>query len=241
MAGSPGRRILRAGLAVVAGLPILACGVTLSLKPAPLPTETPTIAPLPTCTPAANPLPGEGWTEYTLAKDGLVLALPASWRQVDLDNPPSGVFRAQVAREPGLAAAVAGMDPETRFFAFDLSPESVASDVLANLSIVHRHLGAPASLAEFGSSNAREVARMAALVAPPLQESLQLPAGLALRLRYQIALEGTSQDRRLALTQLLLVHGQEGYVVTLATAPAQAAHYATLFDEISNLLRWLDE
>lgn len=241
MAGSPGRRTWRVGLAVAMGLLILACGVTLSSKPAPLPTEAPTFTPLPTSTPVADPLPGEGWMEYTLAQDGLVLALPASWRQVDLDEPPPGILRAGRAREPGLATPQQGMDPETRFFAFDLAPESVSSEVLANLSIVHRHLGAHAGLDEFGSSNAREVAAMAGLVAPPQQESLQLPAGLALRLRYEIALEGSDPDRRLALTQLLLVHEQEGYVLTLATAPAQAAHYAPIFDQIGRLLRWLDE
>lgn len=241
MAGSPGRRTLRVGLAVVVGLLIPACGVTLSSKPAPLPTEAPTFAPLPTSTPVANPSPGEGWMEYTLARDGLVLALPASWRQVDLEDPPPGILRAESVREPGLAAALRGMDPETRFFAFDLAPESIASDVLANLSIVHRHLGARASLDEFGSSNARQVAGMAALVAPPRQDPLQLPAGPALRLRYEIALEGSDPDRRLALAQLLLVHEQEGYVLTLATAPAQAAHYAPIFDEIGRSLRWLDE
>jgi len=241
MVGSPGQRVVRLALAAVAAVSVVACGGVLSLNPAPLPTRAPTPAPLPTGTPAADALPGDGWAQYTLAEDGLALALPRSWQQVDLDNPPGSILRAEKAREPGLATALPAMDPETRFFAFDLAPESVASDVLANLSVVRRHLSNTASLAEWNSANAREVAKMAALVAPPLQEDLQLPAGPALRLRYQIALDGAHPDRCLALTQLLLVHAQEGYVITLATAPTQAPHYAPIFDEIGRSLRWLDE
>jgi hypothetical protein len=237
MVGSPGHRMLRVALAAVMGVPFLACGVTLSFNATPLPTVAPTLTPLPTGT-AAAPSPG-GWTQYTLAEDGLALALPPSWQQVDLDHPPAPVLRAQNAREPGLAAIRPAIDPETRFFAFDLAPESVASEVLANLSVVHRHLATPATLAEFASANARQLAAMAGLLAPPLQEDLQLPAGPAVRLRYQLAVDPADPGRRLALTQLLLVHGQEGYVVTLATAPAQAAHYEPVFDQIGRSLHWL--
>lgn len=243
---SPGNRALRVGLVAVAGLLVLGCSVgALRLWPFTSPLVTPPPPPL-TPSPGTS-LPG-GWREYREPDDGFAIALPDTWRRVDLDAPgqpaplpagDEGLWRPAGA----LAARVRGQGASgVRFFAFDLSPESVTSGFMTTVNVLHLPLSGAASLAEFGERNVRELERAARVRRPMTQERVDLPAGQALRLRYELTIDlAADEELCLSLTQFLLVWAQQGYVLTFATQPWQLEHYAPLFDEIGRSLRWLQE
>ncbi|MDI7274835.1 MAG: hypothetical protein QME94_02535, partial [Anaerolineae bacterium] len=92
----------------------------------------------------------------------------------------------------------------------------------------------------FGEANVSELERMARLATPVEQHMVQWPSGQALCLQYTLALDTPQgQLADLSLTQFLVVHGQDGYVLTFATTPGQLARYAPIFEQIGRTFRLL--
>jgi hypothetical protein len=240
MHGLPGRHALRLGLAALAGVLVVGCSAVLNVQPtsSPSPVATPTTAPRPTFTPAGSERLGDDWTEYTLAEEGFALALPPSWQRVDArSRPPSAPLLASSLRGPAPARVPAAGGSEMPFFALDMAS---GGDPAGFMTILHQPLSAPATLAEFAAGNVRQLARLPQLASPVDEQFIDLPAGPALRLRYELSLGDSGEEGRLSLTQLLLVHGQEGYVLTFSSLPARLDSYAPVFERISRSFRWLE-
>ena len=248
-------RIPRLALAVIAGLFLAGCTALIGaansapgpeILPSPSPAEPATPVRVPTDDIHADARPPEGWTEHKEGREGFAVALPASWQKVDADSEMlAGALEALRRQSPELASLLANAggslaSSELRFLAFDLGAESLADGFPANLSVLRRPVGAHMSLEEFGTSNVRELGRVAQVCGPVQRETVRLPAGEALRLRYQLSVdsrEGSRFDR--CLTQFLLVRGRQGYILTFSTVPAGQEKYEPIFEQIGRSFRWL--
>lgn len=258
MKGIPCGRVLRVALAAIAGLLVIACSATgqgisgtsrpLMMRPSPSPQPPLTATALPTHTPPAGQAKiEEGWTEYSLPDDGFAVALPQTWRKVDAGTDdslaPAYIAQAEHGLVPASNLQVRDdslRSSDVRFLALDTAPESVASGFMTNLNVLHRSLVGNISLAEFGAGNVRELEKVKRVIKPVQVQVVQLPAGQALRLRYELELSsGDAQAPRASLTQFLLINGQEGYVLTFATTPALLEKYKPIFEQIGSSFRWL--
>ena len=70
-------------------------------------------------------------------------------------------------------------------------------------------------------------------------QRIKFPAGETEELRYTaaMAITGTAKTQ-MALTQYLILHNREGYVLTFTTDPKLDAKYFPTFEKIAKSLQW---
>lgn len=255
MKGPSGRRALRLTLAVLAGLFVVGCSTDIgAISPTPRSGVVPspsrglpvTSIPVPTPNTLVRGAPEQAWTEYEEPADGFAVSLPAGWQKVVSGSQMVAIALETLERcDRGLAALLSQnrtrlANSEIPFLAVDRGSGSGAGGFTASLNVLHRRLSGPISLAEYSAANVRTLENTGPVVKPVEQEILQLPAGGAVRLRYQLSVKAREGGEfSLSLTQFLLVRGQEGFVLTFATAPAELGRYQPVFDRIGRSFRWL--
>jgi len=68
---------------------------------------------------------------------------------------------------------------------------------------------------------------------------IKLLAGEAEEIRYTAAMAITGTEKtQIAITQYLILHNREGYVLTLTTDPKLDAKYFPTFEKIAKSLQW---
>lgn len=213
-------------LALCVALPVLAS--TLAYVVPELRARQGGVAQAPFDGPVPAPAYAQGWWQrYENEADGYVLALPPDWQVRPLDagtdgGPLAGWARARSAEGQGLWLAVA--------------PEG--EDAATTVNIIRQPLAAEMSVDDFARANVQ--ALLEAGGASVLgRDWLSIGEGRALRLRMTYQPPAAEGRGSLAMTQAYLVHGSDGYVITITTSPEQAEGYVPVFDGIVRSLRWL--
>lgn len=167
------------------------------------------------------------WQRYVNEADGYAVALPPDWHVLPFgpDAPLDGQLLAwaceQVEAGQGLWLAAA--------------PAAGSGDA-TTVNIVRQPLPAEGGVDAFSRANIQAllVAGRASVVG---REWLDLSDGRALRVTYRVP--ARSGEGEFAMTQVYLVNGVDGYVLTAVTPEAQAEANAPVFDGIVRSLRWL--
>jgi len=233
-------RLLAVALVLMA---LASCG-----GPAPTATRVPpTATPQPTPTPpVATPTLEAGWVLYEKPADGFAIALPPTWRQIDMDPQTLGAsLDAIKAQNPELAPQLEGqarslLEAGIKFFGFDLAPEALATGAATNVNVLSQSLPAEVSLDFYVQLSVGQLENMSSVVKPVQQRRVQLAAGEAEELSYAMNMVAPS-GAALALwtDQYLFLQGKAVYVITCTTSQETAPKYTEVFANIGRSFRLL--
>ena len=216
--------------------------------PTPRPTRVPpTATPRPTSTaPVATPTLEAGWVLYEKPADGFAIALPPTWRQIDMDPQTwQASLDAIKAQNPDLAPLLEGqtrslLEAGIKFFGFDLAPEALATGVATNVNVLIQSLPAEVSLDFYVQLNVGQLENMPSVVKPVEHRRVQFADGEAEELRYAMNMVAPSGAALTLWTdQYLFVREKQVYVVTCTTSKDAASQYAETFAKIGQSFRLL--
>jgi hypothetical protein len=219
----------------------------------PIPTDTPT--PEPTATPTAqasiieSTVLDSGWIRYEDAADKFAIALPPVWQPLNLNavalEDALGVVGEQMPEFGQLFSnqllrnlVASGI----KFYALDLSPESVAAGIPASINILRTDLGVEFPLDSYVALNVRQVEGIADPAVPLVHQRVTLGEGgvEAEELQYQMNLPSASGEPTPAtLLQYLIIDKSIVYVITISTPPEVAEANLPLMKEIAQTLELL--
>jgi hypothetical protein len=235
--------------------------------PTPYPTHTPTPEPTSTPTPTATPTPKPtatptragttdvltstletGWTLHEVQAEGFAVALPPEWQRLGLNpdaledafgvvgerNPQfERMFSSQTVRK----LAASGI----KFYALDLTPESLSLGMPTSINIVKLDIGLEIPLDTYVPMNLTQIERIANPEIPITHRRVALSNVEAEEFKYGMELVGlTGTPVSVMLTQYLALEGSTVYNITLATPLELYDTYAPLFEEIGQTFRLLD-
>src|SRR5574341_669592 len=217
----------------------------------PSPTNTRVLQARQTAVPRVRPIipaydVDQGWKLYAVDEDGYAIGLPPSWQQTDVDpasiqnlidrfkasNPSyANIFSAEVSR-----LATTGV----KFLGFDLDPQSLASNFVTNMNILHEPLTLAVNLDTYVKLSVAQLEKLPNVQKPIAQRRVSLIAGDAQELKYSLKItQPNGATFSTGTTQYLVVRGKDAFVITLTTSAAQAKNYATTFEKIGKSFRWL--
>jgi len=125
-----------------------------------------------------------------------------------------------------------------KFFGLDLAPEATTTGFATNVNILKQPLGAEVSLDFYVQVNVGQLENMANVVKPISHRRVNLVAGEGEKLWYRMNMTmPTGQVLTVAITQYLVIKGEDAYVVTLATTADQAPKCAPIFEKIGQSFR----
>jgi hypothetical protein len=226
----PGRNLL---LAVA----LCACAGPAASPSTPTPTAAPTFSPTPSPTVSPNAALPAGWTTTTRASDGFSIALPPSWRTIELDSQAfAAVYKALADQNPDFAAALspdqaAGLLAEgVKVMAFDFSRAQEGFGT--NMNVIHEELPVETSLDVLTQINTAQLQGQLKIDSPEVTHTT-LGSLQATRFHYSVPLERPQGSLPISITQYYVVRGKDAYVMTFTTASAAERSYGDLFEQIA--------
>lgn len=176
-----------------------------------------------------------GWRAVDQSADGYRLALPPTWRQIDLDpTTVSNSVTAVAQQDPQLSTWLNNQTAtliasNVHFFAIDFAPEALASGSATSLNVISQSVPASVSLDLVVQVSAGQLENLPGVVQPIAHRRVALPAGAAERFDYSISVG----SQNVATTQFILLAAGRSYVLTFSTSPDKHATYAPTFDQIA--------
>lgn len=225
---------------------------TSTVTPTYTPTATSTNTPTATRTPrpvAARPTPTleAGWTLYEKPAEGFAIALPSTWKQIDLDPKTiDAVLEAAKGQDPQMATLLGGqmrslVASGIKFWGFDLALEAIATGYPTNVSITKQSVRVEIPLEVFVQVSVGLLENLDSVVKPIAHRRVQLMAGEGEELQYRMKITGSDgQVITIAVTQYIIVAGQTAYGIALATTSGQAEKYAPSFAKIGQSFRLIE-
>lgn len=211
---------------------------TATLTPTTLP--TPTAVSSPTVTPLANPLDIE-WVYYEVPSQQYYVALPSTWEQIDMDQKSLDAMANALEEEnEALREIVQGeqlnqlFQSGVTFYGFDFSLESLASDFHTNVNISREALPIPLSLDDLLEFTVASLEPIDIIVTPVESHILELPAGQAGQLHYEMSLalpDGAAVTTD--VTQYIFLSDDSAYILTMSAKAGEAAPYRPVFQGIA--------
>ena len=237
-------------------------GMTTAFLPEPSATltllaPTPTRTPLPSSTPQATatrviqtptslPLATaeSGWTLYPLSQEGFAVSVPSSWAAQNFDPATLASLMQQVQdKNPQYAKTLGSQAPQMaaagiKFIAIDLTPQPDAPNFATNLNVIHNAVPQGVTMDSYVNANLKQL-QDSGVAKSITHQRIKFPAGEAEELRYTaaMAITGTAKTP-MALTQYLILHNREGYVLSFTTDPKLDAKYFPTFEKIAKSLQW---
>ena len=207
-----------------------------------LPRRTPTRTPMKQ---AATPVVPAGWTMHTRQADGFAVALPAGWKQIDLDPETlDSVLNDLKKQNPDLGFLIEGQARQllatgVRFWAFDLSPASLASGYGTNFNILKQPMTTRVGIDFVAQLVAGQLENVSNVVKPVKYRRADLPTGDSAVLEYRMSLKTPQGDVMLSITEYLVLTDDDMYAITFGTTAAQADKYAPTFEKVAQSFRLL--
>jgi hypothetical protein len=237
------------GLILASLLVLSACSAAPQAQPTatPAPTATPTPAlvtiPNPLNIPA-TPL-ANGWMLYEKPDEGYAVALPATWKPIDMDAKTlsasiSSIKDAQLAEmmQGQVGSLVAA---GIKFYALDFSPEMYKYGYMNNINVIKQALSGEVSIDVILQMTVSQLEGLDAVTKPVDNQKVSLTAGDGFLLKYQMKSSGgANQPPLIAITQYGLMYKQNFYIITLTTLPALVQQYSAVFDEIAQGFKFLE-
>lgn len=189
-----------------------------------------------------------GWTQYEKSGDGFSIALPPTWKQLDLEKEAvARVLGPLQARDPDVATAFEGwargqVAAGIRFLALDVSPEAFAARYPTYLSISSSSTRTALSLDYVGQFNAAIIEALPNVVKPVVRQRVKTTDGEAEEVRFAIdqTVDG-EKTIRMAAMQYYVVAGKRLFSILMATKQETAERYEDTFKEIGQSFRPLED
>lgn len=224
-------------------LAFFVAGCSVSSIPPTVPPPTPTPVP-----PTETPLPEAGWTVYQMPEAGFTIALPPTWRRIDMDSQTfESILQIVSEQSPEMATLLEGQVRDLAasgfvFFGLDLSPESIAKGYISDINILKQDLQAKVSLDFYAQITVGMLENLDGVIKPVTHRRVQWTNGDAEELHYGMKMT-VSPDKTVVMdiTQYLVIAGKTSYVITLATTADQAEKYRPLFEKIGKSFRLIKE
>jgi hypothetical protein len=179
-----------------------------------------------------------GQTSYNVASEGFAVAAPESWRAISVDQlTNNGELEAMFKETPALeryAEAFRGPNSPLKFFAMD---PNIRNAFATNLNITVEELPAGMTLDGYEQASRSQLQTLTNIVGEFGSERVELPAGQALRLTYQLKLTASGRLRTASTLQYIFVGGGVAYVLTYTTLPEFASDYEDEFAESARSFR----
>ncbi len=214
-----------------------------TLVPSPTPQATATrvvqAPPTPVLTPAEL-----GWTLYPLPQEGFAISVPTSWAAQNFDPATLASLMQKVQeKNPQYAKTLGSQAPQMaaagiKFIAIDLTPQPDAPNFATNLNVIHLAIPPGVTMDNFVNTNVTQL-ESSGVTKSINHRRVKLPAGDAEELRYIAAMAISGAEKtQIAITQYLILHNRDGYVLTLTTDPKLDAKYFPTFEKIARSLQW---
>ena len=175
--------------------------------------------------PGRNAVPGTpgAFTVRTVSDPGFSIALPKTWRSLDSRTAlTSGRLRRFAQANPRLRAelrALAGPNSPIKLLAVDPTGQQ---NFRANMNVIQTRVPKDLSFQQLSKNEAAQI-KLVSSVQHMRQAAVELPAGRALRLTYDVQSKGLVHQYFVKQDDLL-------YVLTYTTSTATAPRYAKIFD-----------
>jgi len=172
-----------------------------------------------------NALPATpgGFTVRAVNDPGFAIALPKRWRSVDSRTAlTSGKLRRFAKANPRLGAelrALAGPNSPIELIAVDSTGQQ---NFRANMNVIQTRVPKNLSFEQLSRNEAAQI-ELVSSVQHMRQAAVELPAGRALRLTYDVRSKGV-------VHQYFVKHDEILYVLTYTTSATTAPRYAKIFD-----------
>ncbi len=207
--------------------------------------STPAPFPTPSLTPIVLVVPS-GWNELAAPEQNLAIAVPPRWQRLPV-NPEELEASLKVIRQsnPDLANALGARAPElmaggVKLWAFDFDPSSLQSKFATNLTITRQTLVNTVSLDTYVTINLTQIEQLASRQGSVEHERVVIGNAPAERVRYNLAFQATDGSTGTsAITQYLILSGNNALVLTYSTQLEQYDKYKTVFDQSAASFRIL--
>lgn len=192
--------------------------------------------------PAVHPvatLPAEA-TNYAYADHNFAITLPPQWLPIIGGGELIQETMITVGNEnPQVAALLTQQLAELAqtplaFMAFSLAPDSLAFGYVPSVTILKQAVPAGIELDFFVQLSATQLEQILGLSAPTAASKVQIGAGEALLLTYQMA------DLAVAAQQYMIMHNDVVYIITFTSGLSQAETNAATFAAIVDSFAFLD-
>lgn len=174
-----------------------------------------------------------GWQNHRVAAAGFSLATPDTW--VDFTRMTPTVL-ALVRKNPALRPYVelVSTSKTVKLILVDVSTTALAAGFSSNVNVVETPAGG-ADLRLIRDVTLVQLKQSGLLRSRVSTGTLELPAGRALELRYEV----NSSGRLFAATQFILIRGNVAYVLSYATTPALEPRYESTFLRSARSFRFM--
>ncbi len=218
----------------------------LAKTPAPDLTATSQAAEAPTVLTSTLP---SGWILYSLPDEGFEIALPAKWQQLDLgagflekglnivteQNPK---LKNVLSSKTMMGLAAAGI----KFYALDLSPESLEASFPASANVLKLDLGAKMSLDAYVALNLAQVKKYANTGTPITHRRVSLANVEAEEITYDVDMALLSAEpTTLKMVQYIAVDGTTVLVISLGCPVESSEAYTSAFEDIARTFRLIKQ
>jgi hypothetical protein len=246
-------------LIIAALCPLLAFAYRLALNVAP--DRVPGPEPIYTIVPAVGefgivtPQPAEvvvvvpnGWSEYPVPENGFAISVPTTWQQLPVKAMElEAALQAVRETNPELAGAL-GVNAPTliqngvKFWAYDLTPESVQGAFATNLTVTRQILPNPVSFDTFVTVNLNQLNALETRNSNIVSDRTSIAGLPAERIRYLLTLDaGDGAPVTTAILQYLVLNGRNAYVLTFATRTDLIGQYNEVFEQSASSLRFIGQ
>lgn len=186
-----------------------------------------------------------GWTRFDKKADHFSLALPPTWRQIDMDPAKLDESLAKLSEvNPAMGAALTPQIQSlvasgVKFFGLDPDVELAKTGFATNLSAIVDKIGPKVDFEASLRANVAQIEAVDVVVKPVQQTRLKIGGRDAARLRYEMVLNPEAEFK-VVTTQYLFVAGGHSIIFTFSNLPTQTAHYEPTFAAIAQTIRIFD-
>lgn len=215
-----------------------------------MPTRGSTLTPQPSVTPM-RPVPTPkleaGWKSYRVSTGDFSIAFPSTWVYQDLQKRTvEPALEDLKKKNPSLAnwfedaTQKVLKEAGALIFAADLGPNSVVDNNGTILYLIHETETQAFSMDYWVGVNLADVENQPGVAKPVAHRRIQLPIGEAEQIRYTITSTNSRKVTvKTAITQYIMLHGKESYIVTFGTPPSLDAKYQPVFEKIIQTIRFV--
>jgi hypothetical protein len=203
------------------------------------------VTPVPTSVVVVVP---NGWSEFAMPENGFALSVPVTWQRLPVKRQELDAALGAISESsPEVAQALGENAPAlfasgVRFWAFDLENAAARNGFATNVTVTRQTFPNPISFDTFVSVNLSQLRSVSSRNSDIVNERIALAGQPAERIRYLLTLDQEGgEPMTVAITQYLVVDGQNAYVLTYATRTDQSEMYRPIFEQSAASLRFLGQ
>ncbi len=205
----------------------------------------------PLVTPSPSPIVlvvPSGWQELTVPEESFAIAVPPRWQRLPVTSQELQATLAQIRQSnPELATALGARAQEliaggVKLWAFDFDASSVQTRLATNLTVTRQTVTSPPSLDTYVAVNVSQLEQLSSLQGDVQHERVSIGALPAERVRYNLNFQASDGSTGVsAITQYLILAGDQAFVLTFATPVELLDKYQGTFDQSAASFRVLGQ